>query len=186
MGAGTPRRGQFGHDPVSRGQMQAVHPLCRDINAVAVFVDQVSVAVGMHGETGFILPDPGPSGLVLLLGALVVQVHEHQQYVGKVHHQTDRHGNQQVQHHIGVFRLQFHGRFSVFRSGAVRAFCRRAEQPRVSSDSVGERGCHGLLQALPESGWSQTPTDLVRERGSRVSAPRSGDGNYASSPYHEA
>ena len=61
----------------------------------------------MHRKHAFVSPlhDTffGGAGLVV-----AVHVHEHQQHIGEVDHQTDRHGDQQVQDQIGVFGLQFH------------------------------------------------------------------------------
>ena len=62
----------------------------------------------MHRKHALVGPlhDPlvGRPGLVV-----AVQVHEHQQHVGEIDHQADRHGDQQIQNQIGVFGLQFHG-----------------------------------------------------------------------------
>ena len=102
------RRHQVGHDAVAGGNAQPAHAPRRNIDAVAVLINKVAVPVGMHCEHAFVRPlhDPlvGRAGL-----AVAVQVHEHQQHVGEIDHQADRHGNQQVQDQIGVFGLQFHG-----------------------------------------------------------------------------
>ena len=108
MGIFGTRQHQIGHDAVAGGDAQPAHAPRRDVNAVAVLVDEVAVPVGMHREHTFVSPlhDPfaGRPGLVV-----AVQVHEHQQHVGEIDHQADRHGDQQIQNQIGVFGLQFHG-----------------------------------------------------------------------------
>ena len=40
---------------------------------------------------------------------LAALLDEQQEQVREIDHQADRHGNQQVEHQIGVFRLQFIG-----------------------------------------------------------------------------
>ena len=108
MGIFGTRQHQIGHDAVAGGDAQPAHAPRRDINAVAVLVDEVAVPVGMHRKHTFVGPLHDPfadrPGLVV-----AVQVHEHQQHVGEIDHQADRHGDQQIQNQIGVFGLQFHG-----------------------------------------------------------------------------
>ena len=107
MGLFGARRHQVRHDAVAGRDAQPAHAPRGDIDAVAVVVDQVAVPVGMHRKHAFVSPlhDTffGGAGLVV-----AVHVHEHQQHIGEVDHQTDRHGDQQVQDQIGVFGLQFH------------------------------------------------------------------------------
>ena len=84
------------------------NPVDASILATLGPVFTLLIAVGMHREHTFVGPlhDPfaGRPGLVV-----AVQVHEHQQHVGEIDHQADRHGDQQIQNQIGVFGLQFHG-----------------------------------------------------------------------------
>ena len=107
MGLFGTRRHQVRHDAVAGRDAQPAHAPRGDIDAVAVVVDQVAVPVGMHRKHAFVSPlhDTffGGAGLVV-----AVHVHEHQQHIREVDHQTDRHGDQQVQDQIGVFGLQFH------------------------------------------------------------------------------
>lgn len=102
------RRHQVRDDPIAGRDPQPPHAPRGYVDAVAVLVNQVSVAVGVHRK--YALVGPLDDSLVGRAGlAVAVQVHEHQQHVGEIDHQADRHGNQQVEHQIGVFRLQFHG-----------------------------------------------------------------------------
>jgi len=145
-------RHDVGHDPVAGGDPQPAHPPRRDIDAVAVLVDQVAVAVGMHRKDALVAPFDRPfAGRTGL--RVSVQVHEHQQYVGEVDHQADSHGNHQVEYQVGIFRLQFHGRKYLVRfrtaagkrflppgirasAGAARANRTAYAQPRVATAVV--------------------------------------------------
>ena len=126
----VPRGHQVGDDPVAGGDPEPAHALRGDVDAVAVFVDEVSVAVGMHRQKPFVAAFEDL--LVRRAGlALVGHVDEHQQHVGEVHHQTDHHGDHQVQHKVGIFRLELHVReVSGFGVAARMAGRRRRATPR--------------------------------------------------------
>ena len=102
------RRHQVRDDPVAGRDLQPPHAPRGHVDAVAVLVNQVPVAVGVDRKHALVGPFDG--SLVGRAGlAVAVQVHEHQQHVGEIDHQADRHGDQQIQNQIGVFGLQFHG-----------------------------------------------------------------------------
>ncbi len=106
MGSRTPRLRQIGHDAVALAQRQAPHARLRHVDAVAGGVDEVSVAVGMHREQSRFGPLEHPFAAVT--GRRLAPVDEDQQQVGEVHHQTDRHGDRQIEHRSGVSRMRFH------------------------------------------------------------------------------
>ena len=144
MTSRTPRRGYLGLDPVAGLQPQAVDPLVGDVDAVAVLTDEVSVAVGMDMQKPLLRVSPALSGRGGL-SALAVQIHEQKQHVGEIHHQADRHGDQQVQHHFGIFRLQFH-RWSFLDRGLHPA--ERAATPSVWKETTRERRVPGDYSSL--------------------------------------
>ena len=110
VSARASRRCDLGDEPVAGLEVQAVDTLRGDIDAVAIAVEQVSESVGMDRQPAFLMQNAGATRRGLLGAAFRVEIDEQQQYVGEIDHQADRHGDQQVQYHIGVFRLEFHRR----------------------------------------------------------------------------
>ena len=85
------------------------------IDAVPVFVNEVPVAVGMHGQLPLLRPHHRTPD-IRMPGSVAALVDDQQQQVGEVHHQADRHGDHQVRHPAGISGSEFHCAESFFSS----------------------------------------------------------------------
>lgn len=117
MGAVTARGDHVDHQPVAVRKIHPADALHRHVDAVAVPVDDVPVAVGADVQHPFLAAcDDARPRRPRLSFALLLD--DQQQHIGKVDHQADGQRNQQVEHQVGIFRLQVH-RISLRPGGVI-------------------------------------------------------------------
>jgi hypothetical protein len=107
----TARRGQIRHQTVAVLQVHPVDALHHHIDAVAVLVDDVAVAVGTYPQRSFLAArNDARLGRTRLSVALLID--DQQQHVGEIDDQTDGQRHQQIENQVGIFRLQPHPPFT--------------------------------------------------------------------------